>query len=203
MTLFPARSVVVAACLAVSAPAIADDTTPATDTPTPATTPTDAAVVAVAPVDPPQNVVQLEAATGALVGIGTGALTLSYERLVTDFLSIRAGYGLTGGTMNRFGIGGGDRVRVDGHGGFVMVHAFFFEGEHKLELGAGVGVAFTHRETTDPAGVVTESDNTVVTPQASIAYRFQPADDGFFFRIGALWTLGWGIPFGVGAGWAF
>ncbi len=177
------------------------DTAPV-DTAPADTAPADAPPAAAPVVDPAMNLIQLEAATGAITGIGLGALSVSYERLIGDHLSLRVGYGLAGGQRNSFGLGGGDRAWIDAHGPYAMVHVLFGD-THKLELGAGVGIAFYERETTHPDRSVTLSDGTLITPQASIAYRYQPAEGGVFFRIGAMWTLAWGVPFGVGVGYAF
>lgn len=197
---------------APSAPAAAPSAsaapeTPATAQPAPEVAPAPeqppAAVVTVAaPVDPAKNLLHAELATGAIGGVGLAAFSLGYERMVLDTLSVRVGFGVTGGQRDSFGLGGGERHRIRGFGGFAMVNGLFGD-THKLEVGLGVGYGASTRETRDANYVVTERDSEWLSPQVALAYRYQPAEGGFFCRVGAVWSLNWGTPLGLGAGWAF
>jgi hypothetical protein len=184
--------------------------TPATDAPTeqpapeqpaPEQPPADVVTVA-APVDPAKNLLHAELATGAIGGVGLAAFSVGYERMLTDNLSARVGFGVTGGQRDSFGLGGGERHEIRGFGGYAMVNGLFGD-THKLEVGLGAAYGVATRKTRDASYVVTEQDSEWLTPQASLAYRYQPAEGGFFFRVGAVWSLNWGTPLGLGAGWAF
>jgi|GEM_PF-2572944 len=190
---------VAALALTLGAPssALADDVAPA-DTPTES----GPVVVTKTPVEPAPNIIQVELSTGALIGISLAAVSVSYERMFGEHISVRLGYGMVGGRRDKFGLGGGDRTQITGHGGYAMVHAMLGDA-HKLELGAGVGVVFNHRETNHADGSASESDGTLIAPQASVAYRYQPEGSGIFFRAGFVWTLGWGTPLGIGLGYSF
>jgi hypothetical protein len=176
--------------------------TPAAGTPASAEQAPATVVTVAAPVAPALNLIHAELATGAIGGVGLASFSLAYERMLADFLSVRAGFGVVGGQRDSFGLGGGERHQIRGYGGYAMVHGLLGD-THKLELGLGLAYGFASRETRDASYVVTTSEGTWVSPQASFAYRYQPAGGGAFVRVGAMWTLNWGVPFGLGAGYAF
>jgi hypothetical protein len=164
--------------------------------------PAAAVVTVAAPVDPAKNLLHAELATGAIGGVGLAAFSLGYERMLLDALSFRVGFGVTGGQRDSFGLGGGERHQLRGFGGFAMLHGLFGD-THKLEVGLGAGYGIATRKTRDASYVVTEDEGSWLAPQASLAYRYQPAEGGLFVRVGAMWSLKWGVPFGLGAGYAF
>src|SRR5207247_3804476 len=103
---------------------------------------------------------------------------------VNDVLSARIGVGTGYVCCLEDGIGGG--------GVLGMLH-FSTRREHKFE--AGLGVSFV---TTEPHRPVARA-----YPSITLGYRYQRAEGGFVFRVGANWTYLYGIPYQVSVGYAF
>lgn len=129
-----------------------------------------------------------------LAGLGlNGSASISYEHLVGDHGGVRVGLGYA--ALNGFD---GDGRGV---GAFAMWDFLFGRGASRFELGLGLSVLF-QSDAYDWCWVG-GLDGTCVDPQLSIAYRHQPRAGGFLFRAGLMWTLSYGMPLGIGAGWAF
>ena len=138
--------------------------------------------------DQAKNALYVELATL----IFTGAASINYERILTDNVSLRVGYGVAGAF---FVVG-----TASGNGPQVMAHFFFGEGTAKFELGAGA--AFMFSEATEFI-FDTSADELLIFPSIALGLRLQPYDGGFFGRFGTAWTYGYGIGFVAGLGAVF
>ena len=83
-----------------------------------------------------------------------------------------------------------DNTRATYYGGRVIGHVLVGTGDHRLELAAGVSVLM-------------DDDDGMVAPNAAVAWRYQPRDGGFVFRLGAMLSNGVGGPVGLAMGGAF
>ena len=135
----------------------------------------------------PRNVLHVEASTLFVCG----GVSVNYERLLTSFLSLRGGYGLSGVFT--------DYVSAYAHGPQAMVLEFFGPSKGKFEIGAGATVM--HVTPMDP--VATETAAWRVSPAVSLGIRFQPTFGGLFGRAGWMWSHGYGIGMGFSLGRAF
>ena len=154
-----------------------------------------------------RNVIYGEVATGIVVG----AISVNYERMVNDWLSLRAGIGAAVSPDLHFNFcfdfsgtgctedGSGPQDDVHFSGGFTFMANFLVGSESPwmLELGVGASLMFGKGQLFDLEADVN------VAPAASISARYQPLDGGFFFRGGLLWTYGVGLPIGFSFGSAF
>ncbi|MEI8134580.1 MAG: hypothetical protein WCH46_05800 [bacterium] len=115
-------------------------------------------------------------------------LSINYERSVTQQFWVRVGYG-SGGFRSVDGDSHGD-------GSGVMIMAEYLSGERsKLELGLGAAAI-------DELYSVRKS-RLLLTPAASLGYRFQPFHGGMVFRIGLTYDFYAGLPIQISLGYAF
>ena len=154
-----------------------------------------------------RNVIYGEVATGIVVG----SLSVNYERMVTDWLSLRAGVGVAVSPDWHFNLcfdfsgsgctedGSGSQDDTNFSGGLNLMANFLVGGENAwmLELGLGASLMFGKGQLFNLGADVN------VSPAASLSARYQPLDGGFFFRGGLLWTYGVGLPIGFSFGAAF
>ena len=136
---------------------------------------------------PPQNVLHIEASTLFVCG----GVSLNYERLLTSYLSVRGGYGLSGVFT--------DFMSAYAHGPQAMVLAFFGANKGKFEVGAGANVMQVTPTDSSP----NEAGVWRVSPAVSLGIRFQPTYGGLFGRAGWMWSHGYGIGMGFSLGRAF
>ena len=136
---------------------------------------------------PPQNVLHVEASTLFVCG----GVSVNYERLLTHYLSVRGGYGLSGVFT--------DFRSEYAHGPQAMVLAFFGSNKGKFEVGAGANVM----QVTPTDSTPNEAGVWRVSPAVSLGIRFQPRYDGLFGRAAWMWSHGYGIGMGFSLGTAF
>jgi len=129
-----------------------------------------------------RNTIFAEVSTLVVVGNAS----VNYERKINDMLSARVGVGM--GYLCCLWDGDG----IGGGGVLGMLH-FSTRREHKFE--AGLGVSFA---TTEPHRAVARA-----YPSFTLGYRYQRAQGGFVFRVGANWTYVYGIPYQMSFGYAF
>lgn len=127
--------------------------------------------------------------------LGGNALlySINYDKLISDDFGLRAGF------MAFAAVGSSSAVVAVGVP--VLANYFVGEGNHRLELGLG----FTYMAgSVGVADVAAEGSG--IMPTGSIAYRYQPVDGGFFFKVGfspiktEYEFLPWG---GLGLGYTF
>ena len=118
--------------------------------------------------------------------LAVGNASVNYERKINEMLSARVGVGM--GYMCCLWEGDGI-----GAGGVLGMLHFSTRREHKFE--AGLGVSFV---TTEPHRPVARA-----YPSFTLGYRYQRAQGGFVFRVGANWTYLYGIPYQMSFGYAF
>jgi hypothetical protein len=121
-----------------------------------------------------------------------GSTSVHYELITSDHLSFRFGVGSAYATIII--------ADVEATGGTAMVN-FMTRGLHKFEAGFGVSVmhanfSFLFEEERLPLA-------TRVYPALSVGYRSMPRGRGFFWRVGAAWMYGYGLPLLLGAGYVF
>lgn len=121
-----------------------------------------------------------------------GSTSVHYELITSDRLSFRVGVGSAYATIII--------ADIEATGGTAMVN-FMTRGAHKFEAGFGVSVmranfSLLFEEERLPLG-------TRVYPALSVAYRTMPRGRGVFWRVGAAWMYGYGIPLLLGAGYVF
>ncbi|HVZ41946.1 MAG TPA: hypothetical protein VHI13_21875 [Candidatus Kapabacteria bacterium] len=140
------------------------------------------------------NIIYLEMITMAM----NGSLTINYERVINPYLAFRVGYGVAGAAFSEHS--------GESFSGGVASAMLMTGGNHKLELDCGmsllVGGDFRGPVFGESRGTGGHSSFTV-EPALGIGYRYQPSDGGFFFRIGAGWTLFYGVPVQLSAGFVF
>ena len=128
--------------------------------------------------DYPRNVVYLEVTPLLFIG----NVSVNYERRLNDWLSARAGIG-AGYVWVIFS-------GLSAAGGTTMLLYSSPHSDYKLE--AGLGLSYVTGFGGNP--------DTHVLPAASIGYRHEPAQGGFFFRTGATWVYSYGFPLQISFG---
>jgi hypothetical protein len=121
-----------------------------------------------------------------------GSTSVHYELITSERLSFRFGVGSAYATIII--------ADIEATGGTAMVN-FMTRGAHKFEAGFGVSVmranfSLLFEEERLPLG-------TRVYPALSVAYRTMPRGRGFFWRVGAAWMYGYGLPLLLGVGYVF
>ena len=111
-----------------------------------------------------------------------GNISVNYERRVTELLHARVGFGA--GYVFVVYIG------AFAYGGNAMLLYATPHSDHKFEVGLGMSFVSGYQGRSD----------TSFLPAAAIGYRHEPAKGGFFFRAGASWTYGYGLPVQVSLG---
>ena len=116
--------------------------------------------------------------------LGNGlAYSLNYDRMVTDKISVRAGYGgLTVSQMRADPTGFGiitEDVKIT----MIPVLANYLrgEGKHKLEMGGGI-VLVSIASTVNAADVNFKLAADGAIPTGNFGYRYQKSEGGFFFK---------------------
>ena len=114
--------------------------------------------------------------------LGNGlAYSLNYDRMVTDKISVRAGYG--GLTVSNSTVSSGVIVTEDIKITLIPVLANYLRGEgnHKLEMGGGIVLV-----SVDYTGNVADVDFSLAAdgaiPTGNLGYRYQKSEGGFFFK---------------------
>ena len=114
--------------------------------------------------------------------LGNGLLySLNYDRMVTDNISVRAGYG--GLTVSNSTVSSGVIVTEDIKITLIPVLANYLRGEgnHKLEMGGGIVLV-----SVDYSGNVADVDFSLAAdgaiPTGNLGYRYQKSEGGFFFK---------------------
>ena len=114
--------------------------------------------------------------------LGNGLLySLNYDRMVTDNISVRAGYG--GLTVSNSTVSSGVIVTEDIKITLIPVLANYLRGEgnHKLEIGGGIVLV-----SLDYTGNVADVDFSLAAdgaiPTGNLGYRYQKSEGGFFFK---------------------
>ena len=114
--------------------------------------------------------------------LGNGLLySLNYDRMVTDKISVRAGYG--GLTVSNSTVSSGVIVTEDIKITLIPVLANYLRGEgnHKLEIGGGIVLV-----SLDYTGNVADVDFSLAAdgaiPTGNLGYRYQKSEGGFFFK---------------------
>jgi hypothetical protein len=116
--------------------------------------------------------------------LGNGLVySLNYDRMVTDNISVRAGYGgLTISERSSDPSGFGiitEEIKIT----MIPVLANYLrgEGKHKLEIGGGIVLV-----SLDYTGNVADVDFSLgadgAIPTANLGYRYQKPEGGFFFK---------------------
>jgi len=121
------------------------------------------------------NIIYLTIGTVLLAGF----IDLSYERKLSDFLSVRAG-----------GVASFLFETEATYGPFALVY-ISPPGRNKVELGAGAAYLWI-----EPIGP--SEKKWAFRPVFSIGYRYQPSDALLCFRLGASYCGAPGIHFGLG-----
>ena len=144
------------------------------------------------------NTVYLELFGNALVG------SINYDRMVTDNVSVRVGYGSMSTTSSTYESG----LMVTEDVGITMIpiigNYLLGEGNHKLEVGGGIVMV-----TVDYSGNVEDIDFTVGAEGSiftgNVGYRYQKPDGGIFFKASLCPFFGDGMMtwFGLGLGYSF
>jgi len=114
--------------------------------------------------------------------LGNGLVySLNYDRMVTDNISVRAGYG--GLTVSNSTVSSGVIVTEDIKITLIPVLANYLRGEgnHKLEIGGGIVLV-----SLDYTGNVADVDFSLAAdgaiPTGNLGYRYQKSEGGFFFK---------------------
>jgi hypothetical protein len=140
-----------------------------------------------------------------LGGNGVG-YTLNYERRIAEQASLRVGgmFWKASATASS----GGDSVSSSATMAIVPVMANFLglgTANHKLEVGAGVAMAYFSGEASNSIGDKVSGTGMVPMGTATLGYRYQPRDGGFLFRAGYTpvfnkdFVFHWGgVSFGYG-----
>ena len=114
--------------------------------------------------------------------LGNGLLySLNYDRMVTDNISVRAGYGglTVTSTPDDPTTGYTEDIKIT----MIPVLANYLrgEGKHKLEIGGGIVLV-----SLDYTGNVADVDFSLgadgAIPTANLGYRYQKPEGGFFFK---------------------
>jgi len=132
-----------------------------------------------------KNVMYVEVASILYFGWGT----INYERIFTDNLSIRAGFG--GGYAAQL-----DYPMLTGYGVLLMFNYFTKGPRHRFEAGIGVSMVQISGNFDD----YTWAKGRVVYPALSVSYRYQPREGGFFFRGGLTFHSAFGTPIQITIG---
>ncbi len=97
---------------------------------------------------------------------------INYERMLTEYISLRLGYGyaetigsLAGGCCNKKG----ENLNI-------LFNLLLFEGNSKVEIGLGVSYIGFNKYYLDY--------NQIFSNSFSIGYRYQPKYGGIFFKVG-------------------
>ena len=140
--------------------------------------------------------------------LGNGLLySLNYDRMVTDNISVRAGYGgLTVSQMRADPTGFGiitEDVKIT----MIPVLANYLRGEgnHKLEMGAGVVlVSVDWTGTMEELGSFSLGADGAI-PTGNFGYRYQKSEGGFFFKASLcpFFAETMVTSFGLGLGYSF
>ena len=114
--------------------------------------------------------------------LGNGLLySINYDRMVTDNISVRAGYG--GLTVSNMTVSSGVIVTEDIKITLIPVLANYLRGEgnHKLEIGGGIVlVSFDYTGNVADVDFSLGADGSI--PTANLGYRYQKSEGGFFFK---------------------
>ncbi len=132
--------------------------------------------------------------------MGNGMIvSLNYDRRLHDAFSVRVGAGFYVADSGQYP----NTATVFVPTAVTMAHYFIGEGNHKLELGAGIAwqLRFTACETYSPP-----LSCTLMKPTLLVGYRFQQREGGMVFRAGftpVVYEAGiyWGA--GISVGWGF
>ncbi|MCB2206448.1 hypothetical protein KQI65_17015 [bacterium] len=121
-----------------------------------------------------------------------GSPEVGYEIIVSERTSFRFGFGAPYVTTIL--------ADIEGYGGSAMVN-FMSRGIYKFEWSAGISVMRTNFG-------LTFSDERYdlglhVFPAVSVGFRTLPRRSGWFWRAGAAWMYGFGLPLHVGIGYVF
>lgn len=128
-----------------------------------------------------------------------GSLSVNYEHVFTDYLALRVGAGYAFAVFPFLFYflatqAGGVQAMVD----------FRFGGpSHFFELGIGASVMIASTVGVFMLAIPVSDVSVVPSPAVSISYVYHPADGGFFFRAGAIWSYAFGLPVGLSLGYAF
>lgn len=121
-----------------------------------------------------------------------GSTSLQYELITSDRLSFRFGFGSSYATIIV--------ADIEAVGGTAMVN-FMTRGAHKFEAGVGLSLLRSNFSLLfDDARYPLAYR---VYPALSVAYRTMPRGRGVFWRVGAAWMYGYGLPLLIGAGYVF
>ena len=114
--------------------------------------------------------------------LGNGLVySLNYDRMVTEKISVRAGYG--GLTVSQMTISSGTIVNEDIKITLIPVLANYLRGEgnHKLEMGAGIVlVSLDYTGNVADVNFSLAADGAI--PTGNFGYRYQKPEGGFFFK---------------------
>lgn len=121
-----------------------------------------------------------------------GSTSVNYEYIMSDRMSLRFGAGSAYASIII--------ADIEAAGANAMIN-FMSRGENKFEAGFGVSVmrsnfSFIFDEERQELGYH-------VYPALSVAYRSLPRRRGFFWRVGAAWMYGYGLPLLLGVGYVF
>ena len=136
--------------------------------------------------------------------LGNGGLySLNYDRLVTDYLSIRGGFSY----FSISAAGNGSSASVTFMTFPIMANFLVGSPSHKLELGAGPLFAYAGGSTSSGGvGGTVSGSGFGVAGTAVIGYRYVPYDGGFHFKVGftPLFGAGGVLPWGgISFGYTF
>ena len=125
-------------------------------------------------------------------GVVTNAVSLNYERRLTDFMSLRLGYGAS--------VVLASTDTKSAHGPLAMLAFLFFGGPAHLEVALGTSVV-TSNKVVHVGGHL--GGDWYIVPNIFIGFRWQRPASGPVFRAGFAWTSAYGVPFAGSFGWSF
>jgi hypothetical protein len=134
-----------------------------------------------------RNVIHAELATMVMMN----AVSLNYERLLSDHLALRVGYGAShvlAATQTK-----------RAHGPLAMV-AVFFGKRSRFELAAGASIVSA---TLDAPFDNHLGGSWYAVPNFELGYRYQHRAGGVVWRAGFALSSAFGAPFALGVGYAF
>ena len=110
--------------------------------------------------------------------------SFNYDRMVTDKISVRAGFGsFTFGSDISSDMGGEVESKIAIKMFPITVNYLLGKNNHKIEVGAGMTL-FSVEGEFDLAGLSMSSEGSLFIPAGVLAYRYQRSNGGLFFRIG-------------------
>ena len=145
-----------------------------------------------------KNALYLEIATIVLAG----GVSVNYERMLTDNISVRTGLGAGYYTSLQSEYSDATAIATMG-----MLNLLTAGNNHKFEIGAGVSVIFPVKNKKGVLHFLGDRDfipgQISFMPACALGYRYQQSEGGFFFRAGLSLTYLFGFPFQLSAGYTF